>query len=60
VDHAGHIREVPQEEYSPSMYIAQSCANRKEEFQLIANSIASISEKINIRKVAVVTLPVYA
>ncbi len=45
-DHAGHIREVPQEEYSPSMYIAQLCTDRKEEFQLMPILGASIAEKI--------------
>ncbi len=59
-DHAGHIRKVPQEEYSPSMYIAQSCTDRKEEFQLIANSNGSIAEKINIREITLVTLLMYA
>jgi hypothetical protein len=49
-DHAGHVREVPQEEYSPSMYITQSCANRKEESRLIAYSIASIAEKLTPKK----------
>jgi hypothetical protein len=33
-DHEGRIREVPQEERSPSMYIAQNVHCRKEEFQL--------------------------
>jgi hypothetical protein len=51
---------VPQEEYSPSMYIAQSCANRKEESQLIALHIANTAEKINIQEVTMITLPVYA
>jgi hypothetical protein len=33
-DHEGHLREVPQEERSPSMYIVfKSCTFRKEEFQ---------------------------
>jgi hypothetical protein len=51
---------VPKEEYSPSMCIAQSHANRKEESQLIGHYIAKTAEKINIQEVALVTLPVYA
>jgi hypothetical protein len=59
-DHAGRIREVPQERYSPSMNIAQLCVSCKEEFQLTANCIANIAEKVNIREVTMITLPVYA
>jgi hypothetical protein len=59
-DNAGHIREVPQEEYSPSMYIAQSRANHKEESQLIGSYIANTAKNINIQDVAMVTVQVYA
>ncbi len=45
-DHEGHIREVPQEEHSPSMYIAQIMCTCKEEFQLTANLSASIAGKL--------------
>jgi hypothetical protein len=50
---------MPQEEYSLSMYIAQSYANRKEESQLIGPYIANTAKKINIQEVAMIALPVY-
>jgi hypothetical protein len=58
-DHAGHIREVPQEEHSPSMYIVQSCANRKEEFQL-TDHILQVLLQTNIQEISMITMPMYA
>jgi hypothetical protein len=50
-DHARYIREVlPQEEYSPSMYIAQSRANRKEEAQLIDRMLQVLLRKFTSKK----------
>jgi hypothetical protein len=49
-DHAGHICEVPQEEYSPSMYIAQSRANRKEESQFIDHILQALPRKLTSTK----------
>ncbi len=49
-DHAGHIREVPQEEHSPSMYIVQSRANRKEEFQLPDHVLQVLLKKLTSKK----------
>jgi hypothetical protein len=48
--HAGHIREVPQGEHCTSMYIAQSCANRKEESQLIAFILQILLRKLTSKK----------
>jgi hypothetical protein len=45
-DHEGHIREVPQEERSPSMYIAQIVYILLRGIQLITNFIASIAGKL--------------
>jgi hypothetical protein len=47
-DHAGHIREVPQEGYSPSMYIVRSYANRKEEFQFTGHIIQALLRKLTV------------
>ncbi len=49
-NHAGHIHEVPQKEYSPSMYIAQSCANCKEEFQLMDYILQVLLRKLISKK----------
>ncbi len=59
-DHAGHIREVPQEEHSPSMYIVWSRANRKEESQFTDHILQSLLRKLTIHEVVIVTLPKYA
>jgi hypothetical protein len=55
-DHAGHIREVPQEEHSPSMYIAHSWTHCKEEIQLTANPMRVLLKKPNIQEITVVTV----
>jgi hypothetical protein len=57
---AGHIREVPQEEYSPSMYIVRSRANQKEESQLTDHTLQVLLRKLTIYEVIIVTLPMYA
>ncbi len=49
-DHAGLIREVSQEEHSPSMYNAQSCVNGKEEFQLIDHILQVLLRKLTSEK----------
>jgi hypothetical protein len=49
-DHAGHIREVPQEEYSPSMYIAQSGANHEEESLLIDHILQVLLRKLQSKR----------
>jgi hypothetical protein len=49
-DHEGHIREVPQEEHSPSMYIAHIMCKCKEEFQLTASLTANIARELTSRK----------
>ncbi len=49
-DHAGHIREVPQEEYSPGMYIVLSRANRKEESQFIDHILQVLLRKLTSTK----------
>jgi hypothetical protein len=51
---------VPQEEHSPSMYIAHSCTPFKEEFQLTANPMQVLLKKTNIQEITVVTLLMYA
>ncbi len=45
-DHEGHIHEVPQEEHSPSMCIAQIVYTLWRGIQLIVNFIASIVGKL--------------
>ncbi len=49
-DHAGCIREVPQEEYSPSTYIACSRANCKNESQLIDHILQVLLRKLTSKK----------
>ncbi len=57
-DHAGHIRKVPQEEYSPN--IVRSPVNRKEESQLTDHILQVLLRKLTIHEVVIVTLPMYA
>jgi hypothetical protein len=59
-NHAGHIREVPQEEYSPSMYIVRSRANRKEESQFPDHILQALLRKLKVNEVAIFTLLMYA
>jgi hypothetical protein len=49
-DHAGHIREVPQEELHPSVYIVQSRVDRKEESQLIDHILQVLLSKLTSKK----------
>jgi hypothetical protein len=49
-DHAGHIRKVPQEEDSPSMYIAQIMCEYKRGIFNQMSSLLQHYQKINILK----------
>jgi serine protease inhibitor len=59
-DHAGHIREVPQEENSLIMYIIGSRDNRKEESQFTDHILQALLRKLTVQEVAIVQLPMYA